>query len=207
MKLGRLAPGRRRLRAFRLLQHAMARRPNTWYSIVMKLACVGNALVDILARVDTDFSASLGIHPGSTEHVDRASMDLIISRLSDYTMTAGGGAANTARIFRALGGSASFVGAVGQDAYGDLYALEMEHARVEIHLQRQSIPSGIFCSLKDAAGRRSIIVNPGAAPLLDINSIPDGFFAPGAVLYLDGFLAMAPDLLEGLISSRRRQPA
>ena len=76
----------------------------------MKLACVGNALVDVIAFVETDFSSKFGIHIGSTSHVEHDRLAPILAALPDPAISAGGGAANTARTFAQLGHKATFAG-------------------------------------------------------------------------------------------------
>lgn len=123
----------------------------------------------------------------------------IIDALPEAWLTAGGGAANTAKIFCALGGRASFVGAIGQDVFGDQYENEMRRAGVDVYLQRRAVATGVFCALRDGAGRRSIVVDQGAASSLELDKIPASFYAVESILYIDGFLAMSSGLLEGLI--------
>jgi len=165
----------------------------------MRLACVGNALLDVIAFVDHDFSSRWGLHCGSSTHLGRSGLEPLLAALGDATSGAGGGAANTARTFASLGHRASFAGRVGMDPAGERYRTEMAATGVEAHLQAGSEPTGTFCALIAPDGRRTVVVDTGAALGFDADAVPDGFFAREAVLYLDGFLARTPGALERLV--------
>jgi sugar/nucleoside kinase (ribokinase family) len=169
----------------------------------MKLACIGNALIDIIAHVEPDFPCSIGVHPGSTEHVERAVLSAMLEALGDYAYSAGGGAANTARAFTALGGKASFAGAIGNDDWGRRYKDDLERSGVRSYLQVHEGFTGLFLSLCDSSGRRSIVVNPGAAARLSPSFLPDSFFTKDSVLYIDGFLALDEGMLEYLVAKAK----
>ncbi|HOX92585.1 MAG TPA: adenosine kinase [Spirochaetales bacterium] len=165
----------------------------------MKLACVGNALLDVIAFVDQDLPTSLGLHPGSTNHVDKATMDRVVSSIHHSVQTAGGGAANTARAFSALGGVAAFAGAVGDDAEGRRYASDMQAAGITPLVSMLKQSTGIFLAMISPDGMRTVVVHTGAAAHFSPQAVPDAFFSPDAVLYADGFLASEPERLRGLI--------
>jgi sugar/nucleoside kinase (ribokinase family) len=169
----------------------------------MKLACVGNALVDVIAFIDTDFALKFGITTGSTAHVDHSRLGPVVAALQDPAISAGGGAANTARTFVHLGHEAVFAGCVGQDGYGQRYTKDLCSAGIDASLQYCSEPTGIFCALIAPDGRRSVMVSPSAALHFCPEAVPDAFFSSGSVLYLDGFLAAVPGAME-ILASRAR---
>jgi len=84
----------------------------------MRLACVGNALYDIISFVETDFASSLGYHAGSTVHAGIEDVEPIIAALPNAARCAGGGAVNAARVFASLGFESSFAGMIGGDETG-----------------------------------------------------------------------------------------
>lgn len=160
--------------------------------------------MDLVSFVETDFSSSLGIHAGSTHHVSHEILDRVRKALGDPFKSAGGGAANTAKVFSALGGAARFAGAVGGDDMGRSYRQDLEDAGVDPFLSELEGPTGLFCVMIARDGTRSVIVNPGAASGFDPTSVPDSFFEADAVLYADAFLATQPGRLEGIIRRAER---
>ncbi|MBU0937243.1 MAG: carbohydrate kinase family protein [Spirochaetes bacterium] len=159
------------------------------------IACAGNALLDISAFVNKNDIIVLGYDPGSTNHLPYDEVHKLLAGLTGQLRIAGGGAANTARVFKSLGGSSSFAGAVGNDDEGTLYANDLAEAGVASFIQKQEGHSGIFCALIDESGQRTIVVCPGVASSLLPAKIPTSFYASAPVLHVDGFLAEAPENL------------
>ncbi|MBU0927210.1 MAG: hypothetical protein KKA67_05640 [Spirochaetes bacterium] len=171
----------------------------------MRLACVGNALYDVVAFVETDFASKLGYHLGSTVHAESPEVGAIVSALPSASRGAGGGAFNAARVFASLGFQASFAGMIGADEVGAAFRADLGSSGIEPFLQEREAPTGVFCAMIAPDGERTIVVAPGAAPALDAAAIPDAFFAPGATLYADGFLAASPETLLTIV--RRAEAA
>ena len=114
----------------------------------MRLACVGNALWDIVSFVGEDFASSLGYHGGSTTHADIADLEPVIADLPGSYRCAGGGAANAARVFASLGHDAAFAGMIGPDETGKLFGADIAGSGIEPFLQLSSKPTGVFCALR-----------------------------------------------------------
>src|SRR5262245_30967258 len=99
-----------------------------------KLCGLGNALVDIFLEVsETDF-VSLGIERGGMQLVDLAEQKLLLGRYQNHEpkLSSGGSVANSTIAFSQLGGSAAFIGCVGDDRYGLFYASEFEELGIDI---------------------------------------------------------------------------
>lgn len=175
----------------------------------MKIACVGNALYDIIAFVESDFASCFGLHPGSALHTTREYLLPVLEALPSTGIipaggNPGGGALNTARAFASLGHEASFSGMIGTDLYARHFEQELLASTIVPFLQRSSMPTGIFCALVARDGSKTIVVAPEAAPHLNAQAIPDEFFDPSAVLYIDGFVASNPDTLRTLVERGTR---
>lgn len=169
----------------------------------MKLACVGNALFDIVAFVETDFASRFGFQGGSTTHAERSKVAPVLAGLSGDSRGAGGGATNTARVFSSLGHHAAFAGVIGKDEIGNQFKADLKATGVESFLQENGDSTGIFCVLITPEGERTIVVAPGAATQLDACAIPETFFSADATLYIDGFLAANPETVQTLVSRAR----
>lgn len=167
--------------------------------VSMRLACAGNALFDIISFVDTDFTSSVGVHGGSTLHVRPEELAPILAALRNSSGGAGGGAANTARVFASLGFDAAFAGSIGKDETGKKYRAEMISSGVKGYLQENEQVTGIFCAMIAPDGERTVVVSPGAAPLLRASAIPGSFYSRNSTLYLDGFLAASEDTVLELV--------
>jgi len=99
-----------------------------------KLCGLGNALVDIFLEVsETDF-AGLAFERGSMRLVDLAEQKLLLDRYQSHEpkLVSGGSVANSTIAFSQLGGSAAFIGCIGDDRYGLFYASEFEELGIDI---------------------------------------------------------------------------
>src|SRR5690606_3420192 len=84
--------------------------------------CIGNAIVDIIARCEDDFLVENGIARGAMSLIDRQRAEELYARMGPAVETSGGSAANTAAGIAGLGGSVAFSGKVADDHLGQVFA-------------------------------------------------------------------------------------
>ena len=83
---------------------------------------VGNALVDVQARVDDSVLPELGIDKGVMTLVDDAQQKAVLEKLKDLPLNrCAGGSANSIVAIAEFGGSATYVGKVGRDEVGQFF--------------------------------------------------------------------------------------
>src|SRR5438552_2850350 len=99
-----------------------------------KLCGLGNALVDIFIEVSENEFASLGFQRGGMQLVDLAEQKILLERYQKHEpkLVSGGSVANSVIAFSQLGGSAAFIGCVGDDRYGLFYSSEFEELGIDI---------------------------------------------------------------------------
>ena len=78
------------------------------------LICVGNAIVDILVKVEDSFLKSNDLIKGSMSLVKHEEFNNIFSKISEYKIESGGSAANTAVGYSSFGGNSIFFGSQGR---------------------------------------------------------------------------------------------
>ncbi len=83
--------------------------------------CIGNAIVDIIARCDEAFLLDNGIIKGAMNLIDVERSALLYERMGPAVETSGGSAGNTAAGVAGLGGKAAFFGKVSDDELGKVY--------------------------------------------------------------------------------------
>jgi sugar/nucleoside kinase (ribokinase family) len=154
----------------------------------MDLVGIGNALLDVIAFVDEDFAPSIGIHNNSVVHMDRARLGNIVEGLPNAAVSAGGGAANTARAVAALGMKATFIGSVGDDELGQTYAANLEEAGVQVEVTTSPAQTGLYCALVRPDGGRTLLVSPAAALDIEFAPLPTAFLTAGSLFYAEGYL-------------------
>src|ERR1700754_215611 len=99
-----------------------------------KLCGLGNAVVDIFLEVSDQEFASLGFQRGGMQLVDIAEQKTLLDRYQKHEpkLVSGGSVANSVIAFSQLGGSAAFIGCVGDDRYGLFYSGEFEELGIDI---------------------------------------------------------------------------
>ena len=178
----------------------------------IELLCVGNALTDIFATVNTSdkeqvFSRFDLNHP--VQHIEMEELSAILSKLpdaGDMVVTSGGGAANVAKIAGLLGTKVCFTGTIGQDIdngaqadkYGQLFIKDLSAAGVELKLQLKPCPTGICLYLK-AADETRIASSPSAALELSEDDINTGDVRRARVVVIDGFMLGRPGLVKYIL--------
>jgi len=109
----------------------------------------------------------------------------------------GGSAANTARAFAGLGGTAEFIGAVGDDEIGDRLRRALVDARV---VDRLKVAAGRQTArlivLLAADGQRSFITSRGAADHLQAADVAAAWFDGADVLHLPAYSLLNRPLCE-----------
>jgi sugar/nucleoside kinase (ribokinase family) len=99
-----------------------------------KLCGLGNALVDIFLEISEQEFATLGFERGGEQLVDLAEQKQLLDRYQKHEpkLASGGSVANSIIAFSQLGGSAAFIGCVGDDRYGLFYSNEFEELGIDI---------------------------------------------------------------------------
>ncbi|MFZ2099182.1 MAG: adenosine kinase, partial [Oricola sp.] len=77
--------------------------------------CIGNAIVDIIARAEDDFLHQNAIIKGAMNLIDADRAELLYDRMGPAVEASGGSAGNTAAGVASLGGRAAFFGKVCED--------------------------------------------------------------------------------------------
>ena len=71
---------------------------------------IGNAIVDVLAKVDDSFVAAENLVKGSMNLIDEARAEQLYAAMGTATEISGGSAGNTAAGVASFGGSAAYFG-------------------------------------------------------------------------------------------------
>src|SRR5215212_4580506 len=83
---------------------------------------IGNAIVDVLARVDEAFLEKNELVKASMRLIDEPEAHRLYELVGPSVIISGGSAANTAAGISSLGGRAAFIGKVRDDQLGEFFA-------------------------------------------------------------------------------------
>ena len=152
--------------------------------------CIGNAIVDIIARCDEAFLVDNAIIKGAMNLIDAERAELLYARMGPAVEASGGSAGNTAAGVASFGGRAAYFGKVSNDQLGGLFAHDIRAQGVAFDTRPlEGFPptarSMIFVT---PDGERSMNTYLGACVELGPDDV-EGEKAQGAkVTYFEGYL-------------------
>lgn len=151
---------------------------------------VGNALVDIQARVDEEFLTDLSLDKGIMTLVDDERQSNVLGQLDGRPLNrcAGGSAANTIVAIAELGGSAGYIGKVGHDGIGEFFLKDMSDLGVSIQVTPSTQPTGTCAVLITDDAQRTMLTNLAASTTLGPEDIDEDKIANSKYVYVEGYL-------------------
>lgn len=163
-----------------------------------KIIGMGNALVDVLVKIDDDsLLGKLHLPKGSMQLIQEATLSEIRKYTSGMKIhrSTGGSAGNTVCALAALGANPGFIGKVGQDETGAFFGDTLRQRGVNVLLATCDLPSGIASTFISTDGERTFGTYLGAAATLRAEDLSHKMFAGYNYLYIEGYLLQDHDLM------------
>src|SRR5690606_21456663 len=162
--------------------------------------CIGNAIVDIIARCDEAFLVDNGIIKGAMNLIDAERATFLYDRMGPAIETSGGSAGNTAAGLAGLGGRAAYFGKVAKDQLGDVYRHDIRAQGVAF----DTAPLGDFPPTARSMifvtpdGERSMNTYLGASTELGPEDVEEDKAKAAKVTYFEGYLWDPPHAKEAI---------
>lgn len=167
-----------------------------------KVLGIGNALVDILTKLENDqLLEELRLPKGSMQLVDDQT-SVHISRKSQHLekeMASGGSAANTIHGLARLGMETSFIGTVGNDSTGQFFRDDLRASNINPLLFFSETPSGIANAMISKDGERTFGTFLGAAIELAADHLKEEHFGGHNLIHIEGYLVQNHQLMEEIM--------
>jgi sugar/nucleoside kinase (ribokinase family) len=157
---------------------------------------VGNALVDIQARVSENWLAGTGFDKGIMTLVDDGQQGAVLERLSGIHLhrCAGGSAANTVVGVVDFGGKAAYAGKVSNDEVGQFFLNDLRRLGVAIEVPPASSgQSGTSAILITEDAQRTMLTNLGVSATLCEDDINEEEVKRAKYVYVEGYLLCTPN--------------
>ena len=97
----------------------------------MKILGIGNAIVDVLCRVDDDFLTKNSLTKSTMKLIDEKEFNNLISSLKIEQTISGGSVANSIVGLSQLGNEVGFIGKVNEDSLGQKYEDGLKNEKVD----------------------------------------------------------------------------
>lgn len=167
--------------------------------------CIGNAIVDILARTEDDFLIENNIIKGAMNLIDGERAELLYSRMGPAIEASGGSAGNTAAGIASLGGRSAYFGKVAADHLGKIYTHDIRGQGVAFDTPPllEGAPTARSMIFVTPDGERSMNTYLGACVELGVEDIESSKVSTSKVVYFEGYLWDPPRAKEAIVMAAK----
>ncbi|UTW55572.1 adenosine kinase [Kordiimonas sp. SCSIO 12610] len=152
--------------------------------------CIGNAIVDIIARVDDAFLAKHDRIKGSMMLVDADTSASIYADMPPAVEHSGGSAGNTAAGIASFGGDVAYIGKVHDDQLGAVFTHDIRAIGVSFDTKplTEGLPTATSMILVTPDAERTMSTFLGACGQLTVDDIDEATVAGAEVTYFEGYM-------------------
>ena len=156
----------------------------------MKVLGVGNAIVDVVCKVEENFLNKNNLTKGTMKLVDEVEFKKLLSNLTIEETIAGGSVANSIVGLSQLGNAVSFIGKVNDDELGNKYEKSLTNEKVKYCYQKkkESIPTGTCLILITPDSERTMCTFLGIAGKVSDKDIDENTVKNSELIFLEGYL-------------------
>jgi len=155
-----------------------------------KILGIGNAIVDVLAKVDDEFLNKNKLIKGSMKLINKAEFEDLKKEIKIEKVVAGGSVANTMAGIAYLQGNASFIGKINSDKFGEMYRKSLQDINVNFsYLEKDEDSStGASIILITPDSERTMCTYLGISSYLSSDDINENNIAAHELIFLEGYL-------------------
>ena len=156
----------------------------------MKVLGIGNAIVDVICKVEESFLSENNLTKSTMKLVDETEFKKLLSNLKIEQTIAGGSVANSIVGLSQLGNSVSFIGKVNNDDLGDKYEKSLTNEKVKYCYQKKEelIPTGTCLILITPDSERTMCTFLGIAGKISDKDIDENAVKNSELIFLEGYL-------------------
>ena len=155
-----------------------------------KILGIGNAIVDVLAKVDDEFLIKRKLIKGSMKLISNSEFEDLKKNIKIEKVVAGGSVANTMSGIAYLKGSPSFIGKINSDSFGEIYKKSLEDINVKfpyVH-KNEDLSTGASIILITPDSERTMCTYLGISSHLSENDINENNIRNNELIFLEGYL-------------------
>ena len=155
-----------------------------------KILGIGNAIVDVFAKVEDDFLIKRNFVKGSMKLIDKSEFEDLKKNIKIEKIVAGGSVANTMSGIAHLKGNASFIGKINSDNFGEIYKKSLEDINVNFsYIQKnEDLSTGASIILITPDSERTMCTYLGISSHLSEGDINDDNVTNNELIFLEGYL-------------------
>jgi sugar/nucleoside kinase (ribokinase family) len=156
----------------------------------MKILGIGNAIVDVICKIDEDFLTKNNLTKSTMKLVDEKEFKHLLSGLNIERTIAGGSVANSIVGLSQLKNEVAFIGKVNDDKLGNEYekSLASENVKYCYKKKFENIPTGTCLILITPDSERTMCTFLGIAGKITSEDIDENFVKQSELIFLEGYL-------------------
>ena len=157
----------------------------------MKILGIGNAIVDVICKVDENFINHNGLTKGTMKLIfDDGEFNKMLSSLKIEKTISGGSVANSIVGLSQLGNKVGFIGKVSDDELGGKYEEGLKSEKVEYFYskKKEELPTGTCLILVTPDSERTMCTYLGTAGKINENDVNTEVVKQSEMIFLEGYL-------------------
>jgi len=156
----------------------------------MKILGIGNAIVDVLCKVNDDFLIKNSLTKSTMKLIDENEFKTLLSLVNIEETVSGGSVANSIVGLSQLGNKVGFIGKVSNDNLGQKYedGLKEENVKYLYEKKEEPIPTGSCLILITPDSERTMCTYLGTAGKINASDIDPKIIKNSEITFLEGYL-------------------
>ena len=156
----------------------------------MKILGIGNAIVDVLCRVDDEFLIKNSLTKSTMKLINETEFQNLLTKLSIEETISGGSVANSIVGLSQLGNEVAFIGKVKDDDLGQKYeaGLKKENVNYLYSKKNEPISTGSCLILITPDSERTMCTFLGTAGKINDHDINADYIKKAEITFLEGYL-------------------
>ena len=156
----------------------------------MNILGIGNAIVDVICRVEDQFLAKNNLAKSNMKLIDEIEFKKLLGNLKIEETISGGSVANSIVGLSQLGNKVGFIGKVNNDELGRKYEQGLKKEKVEYYYtkKRENLPTGTCLILITPDSERTMCTFLGTAGKINKTDISAKAIKNSEITFLEGYL-------------------
>ena len=156
----------------------------------MKIIGIGNAIVDVICKVDDNFLKKNNLAKSNMKLIDESEFKKLLGSLKIEETVSGGSVANSIVGLSQLGDKVGFIGKVSDDDLGQKYeeGLKKENVKYFYNKRREIISTGTCLILITPDSERTMCTFLGTAGKINKTDIDLNAIKSSEITFLEGYL-------------------
>ena len=156
----------------------------------MNILGIGNAIVDVICKVDDEFLAKNDLTKSNMKLIDETEFKKLLTNLKIEETVSGGSVANSIVGLSQLGNNVGFIGKVNDDELGQKYeqGLKKENVKYFYTKKKEDLPTGTCLILITPDSERTMCTFLGTAGKINKTDINTQAIKNSEITFLEGYL-------------------